>query len=529
MLPKMKYASGIRKYQSVQFGGLNRSRPDQDGRVWEMRNLSSDQYPLISARKPRYTTERFRLEEPYGIYGRNGLYYVDCETFCADGIGRCRVSRAPKTFAAMGTKIIILPDKLIYDTADGNAYGMEAEYTAQCTIQDGIIWGEDAEANTILSREGDWAEHGFKAGDAVTITGAAKHPENNQTIIVREVDGTHLRFYENSFTIDEGGDPERLTVKRAVPDLDFVFESENRLWGCKGSTIYCSKLGDPTNWNVFDGLSTDSWTAEVGSGGSFTGACSYLGYPMFFKEEQIYKVYGEKVSAYQVMNTASMGVERGSGKSLAVAGETLFYLSRAGFVAYTGGVPKNIHWPFGEQRFKNAVAGSDGTKYYVSAQTEDGAYELWVYDTRYGAWHREDETQAIGFAWNEELYCLSSDGQIRINGDARQIPEGATQEAAVESMVEFGDFTGNGNPNMKGTGKLQIRVELEEGTELRVLMKFDGGEWMRVAELKNNTGKVSKYLPIIPRRSDHYRIRFEAKGEWTLCSLVREEYTGSER
>lgn len=531
MLPSMKYGSGIRKWQTIQFGGLDRSRPDKDGRIWEMRNLCSDQYPLISARGRRHYSQIFRLEKPNGIFGRDGLYYVDGTTFYANGTQKGTVQNGQKSFAAMGTKIILFPDKKYFDTADNQLHDLQKEIRINCIIDNGTIYGEDAAANTIICRGGAWKDTGFKVGDALTISGASMHPENNKTVIVREMEGEYLRFYENTFTIGQSGDEEpSLTLKRAVPDLDFVFENENRLWGCKGSTIYCSKLGDPTNWNVFDGLSTDSWTAEVGSGGSFTGACSYLGYPMFFKEDQIYKVYGEKVSAYQVMNTASMGVEKGSGQSLAIAGETLIYLSRTGFVAYTGGVPKNIHWPFGERRFKNAVAGSDGVKYYVSAQT-DGGYELWVYDTRYGAWHREDETQAAGFAWDSQLYCLDADGTIWLNADARTVPEGATMEEPVEAMVEFGDFTGSGGgqPNKKGTGKLQLRAELGEGAAIRVEMRFDGGEWMQVASIQNSAGKRSYYLPLIPRRSDHYRIRISGTGEWTLNSLVREEYTGSER
>lgn len=119
----------------------------------------------------------------------------------------------------------------------------------------------------------------------MTIAGAAAHEGNNQTIIIREIDGDYLRFYENSFTINEGGDAETLTISRDVPDMDFICENENRLWGCKEDTIYSSKLGDPFNWNVFDGLSTDSYAVNVGSAGDFTACCSYLGYPVFFKEE----------------------------------------------------------------------------------------------------------------------------------------------------------------------------------------------------------------------------------------------------
>ena len=80
----------------------------------------------------------------------------------------------------------------------------------------------------------------------------------------------------------------------------------------------------------------------MGSPGDFTACFSYLGYPCFFKEEYIYKVYGSKPSNFQVMSSASLGVEKGSHKSLAIAGEILFYLSRVGVVAYSGGIPQSV-------------------------------------------------------------------------------------------------------------------------------------------------------------------------------------------
>ena len=54
-----------------------------------------------------------------------------------------------------------------------------------------------------------------------------------------------------------------------MPDLDFICESENRLWGCSNETrtIYASALGDPTNFFSYQGLSTDSYAVAVGSEG----------------------------------------------------------------------------------------------------------------------------------------------------------------------------------------------------------------------------------------------------------------------
>ena len=521
-LPSMVNASGIRKYQQVRFGGYNHNLYAQDGELWDMENLTSDFFPLLAPRRPRYQVET--LTKPNGLYAKDGLYWVDGTGFYAEGEKKGDVSDSKKVFSSLGAYIIILPDKAYYNKLTGEFGSLAASWSGSAKIQDGTYAGEEAEANTIYAAGADWADR-FNVGDAVTISGAETHSENNVTIIIREIDGDNLRFYENSFVISEGGDTETLTISRDVPDLDFLCENENRLWGCKGDTIYASKLGDPFNWNVFDGLSTDSYAVDVGSAGDFTACCSYLGYPVFFKEENIYKVYGDRPSNFQVMGSASLGVETGSHLSLAIAGEVLFYLSRAGIVSYSGGIPQSIAEPFGTVRYKNAVGGSDGVKYYVSMEHE-GSFTLFVYDTRYGLWHKEDDTQA-GFGWDRELYFLDAAGPLWLNGNAREVPEEAVSEGPVSSVAEFADFVEN-SPNKKGTGKLQMRVELDAGAEVKIEIQFDSDGVWRLVDKLEATVKRSFYLPIIPRRSDHYQIRLTGTGDWKLYSLVRENYNGSE-
>lgn len=523
-LPNMVNADGIKKHKQVKFGGYDHNLHAQDGELWDMKNMSSDLYPLLSPRRRRWLLRT--LAKPNGFYAKDGLYWVDGTNFYADGVLRGTVEDSRKTFAGIGAYIIILPDKKAYDRLEQKFMDMEAKWSGSAKLQDGTYAGEDAKANTIYKAGAAW-ENTFRVGDAVTISGATHHEENNKTAVIREIEGDYLRFYENTFTIAEGGETENMTLARTVPELDYICENENRLWGCKGDTIHCSKLGDPFNWNVFDGVATDSFAVDVGSAGDFTACCSYLGYPCFFKEENIYKVYGDKPSNFQVMGSASLGVEGGSGRSLAIAGEVLFYLARTGIVAYSGGIPQSVAAPFGTERYKNAVAGSDGTKYYVSMQGTDGGWTLFAYDTRTNLWHKEDALEAVGFGWNGELHCLDATGQMWVNGNARSAPEGATREAPVESMVEFGDFVED-DPNKKGTAKLQVRMELDAGAAVEVWMQFDtDGEWRKVATLQA-TVKRSFYLPIIPRRSDHFKIKFNGTGGWRLYSLVRESYSGSE-
>ena len=354
----------------------------------------------------------------------------------------------------------------------------------------------------------------------MTISGA-KTEANNQTIIIREIsdDKKSLGFYEHSFTVEEN---QTLEISRKVPDMDFICENENRLWGCKGSTIYASKPGDPFNWNVFDGLASDSYAVDVGSGGDFTACCSYLGYPIFFKENYIYKVYGSKPSNYQVMPSATLGVKAGSHLSLAVAGEILYYHSKVGIMAYSGGVPQCISLTLGDRTYKDAIAGSDGVHYYVFMTDEtSGTTDLYCYDTNVKQWYREDTPgngYIIGFAYYGNLIASTKN-------EIHEFASAKSNEGRIPSELEFADFV-EGSPNKKSTAKLLVRVELESKSELTVKMSFDGGAYETVKTLVSG-GKQSYYLPILVKRCDRFRVKFEGKGMWRLYSLTREYSEGS--
>lgn len=530
-LPGLTYADGLRKSTQVQFGGLDHRRGAGDGAIWAMENMTGDHYPLLSSRAPRTRLET--LETGGGLFAWEELCWVDGTSFFYGGEERGQVTQGEKSFAALGAYIIILPDKAYYNVETEEFGSLEAEWTGESlTFTDGLLFEEEAKANTIQVEGVDWSEY-FKAGDAVTIQGCSTHPENNKTPVIRKIDGDKLYFYEYIFTLEgeEGDTPYTetgaLSIKRRVPDLLYLCENENRLWGCDRTTIYASKPGDPFNWNVFEGLSSDSYAVDTGSAGAFTGCVSYLGYPVFFKEDHIYKVYGSVPSNFQVMGSASLGVAEGSGRSLAVAGETLFYLSRAGVVAYSGGIPQSVGAVFGTQRYKNAVAGSDGLKYFVSMEDQEGTWTLYVYDTRLGLWHTEDHTRVTHFAYQGgALYFLNQAGEIWCAGGLPQ-GSGEGQEEAVDWWAEFADFT-EGDPNKKGVERVQVRLELEEGAWAQVLVRFDSEEeWSQVGKVMDEGIKRSYILPIVPRRGDHYRLKIQGSGPCMIHSLTREYYAGS--
>lgn len=346
-------------------------------------------------------------------------------------------------------------------------------------------------------------------------------------------DGEALVFADIPTNYTEAG---TLSLGREVPDLDFVCVNENRLWGCKGDTIYASALGDPFNFNVFDGLSSDSWTSAVPDEGDFTACSSYGGYPIFFKENSICKVQGDKPSNFQWTLSSRFGVKEGSSRSLAVAGETLFYLSRAGICSYNGGAPRVISEPLGANtRWAEASGGSDGIKYYVSLRDYDDSdvSGLYVFDTRYGVWHREDDSWGLFAFCYESLYMLTENGDLcRLDGDTNY----GSAEKPISWQVKFADSdnfyetTDSNSQNKKGPLRLLIRATLAQDSTIDVKIKYDDGSTKTIGTITGSSSKKKKtyIIPMILRRCDHYRLSLDGTGDAVIYSITVERYSGSQ-
>lgn len=517
-----------------------------DGVIYEDLNVCADRYPALTVRPRRDV--RYTVLKPNGMLVRDCLAWVDGTTLKVDGAAVAQVADSRKLMCGIQKKICIWPDKVIYDRETGELTPMEASWSGEGVFQDGTYAGEFALANTIII-DGDQRAL-FRVGDGVTVE---EDGTTRGAYVIQEVafsdtgNYTELRFLENTWEdfvlgeVNTGGEdglqplprPGRkmqMTIRRSAPELEGVFEHHNRLWGWHGQTIVCCKLGDPTNWQVFDGLSTDSWELVTGSPGDITGGCSYGGRPMFFKEGEIVKVYGDDPRQFSTYSTQSLGVEKGSGLSLAVAGDTLFYKSIDGIMAYGGGHPWSVAEDFGGVHYRNAVAGSDGVKYYVSMEDEDGEWNIFVYDTRHRVWHREDGMRIVGFGHDGELYALEERGSLWVLATPRALTSG---EEGINTMVEFADFCDH-TTRKKGLEKLLLRLEVDEGTTLNIRVQYDSdGQWHTVRRVEGKTVKGQIEVPLVIRRCDHYRIRLEGTGGggdgWTLYALTRTRFTGSNK
>lgn len=578
MLPSFPYEESVREVTDV-FLGYNHKLKIADGEWYDTKNLSSEAYPVMRERARRGRIKP--LTAPGGLLAKEHLAYVDSGVlyYNNEATPVDELSTGKKQLVSMGAYICIFPDKVYYNTADKTDYGsMEASYSSTgevrytlCQIdgteyetpkvskdapenpENAALWIDTSGEKHILKQwsaaTSEWVEiltvytkirfgsNGevsklFKEYDGVTISGATA--DVNGEKIIYAVGGNEdmldyivvVGLLEETTTQTEGS----VSISRTVPEMDFIIEANNRLWGCKyGKTddktlneIYCCALGDFKNWRQYMGLSTDSWTASVGSDGAWTGAVNYLGYPMFFKENRIHRVSISSTGAHQINETVCRGVQPGSSESLLVVNETLFYKSRSDVCAYQGGFPTSISDALGDERYSEAAAGSVGDRYYISMLDSNMVPQLFVYDIKLGLWMREDNLRCTEFARiGDELYCIANGALYALLGSEGE------KEPYVPWYAESGMLYYH-YPDRKYLNRYNFRIWQPEGSEAELYIEYDSsGRWVRHGKIKfAGTGTVT--LPVRPRRCDHMRIKLTGKGPVRLYSIAKHLTMGSD-
>ena len=586
-LPKLREMESSRKMVDT-FGGYNHNLRVPDGEFYDMKNMTSDHYPVLSPRKNRgvYASP----SSPNGMISKDSLCYVDGKNFVMNEYPvDMGLNDKPKQLISMGAYVIIMPDKKYINTKDLTDFGnMEAEVKTQAAVSftlcklDGTDYSSDipteepeepANMDMWIDVSSEphslkqWSESAgmwvtvpttyvkiaspgigspFEKYDGITISGlkdAALHDNVSGNIIENTSD---LAALEGAAVVWEKGDDyivvvgilditrtitDQITVSRRMPLMDFVVESGNRLWGCRYgedangdvvNEIYASKLGDFKNWSCYMGLSTDSYVASCGTDGQFTGAITHLGYPLFFKENCVHKVYGNYPANFQIQDTACRGVQKGSEKSLAIVNETLFYKARNAVCAYDGSLPTEVSYVMGNEEYSEAVGGSHGNKYYITMKDSQGRYNLFVYDTARSMWHKEDGLQVDYFcSCRGEMYAIS-DGKI-----ITMLGSGTKDTAMVQWMVETGEI-GISSPDMKYISRLTVRMSMEIGSEARFYAQYDFDEdWEQLFTMQG-TNLRSFSLPIRPKRCDHMKLRIEGEGVVRIYSITKTIEQGSE-
>ena len=594
------------------FGGLNETYSCTEAEYSAGINFSARNFPALSTRLPR---RKLREEADLnGMYHLNGLLTVCGRdlVYTPDDTDEMKVTLKDavedgrKTLVGIGTRILIFPDKLAFDTASRKVSALGAVWPgkntsvefAPCDAEgkvyevsgcgpaepdkptDGQLflrvedpekpWSSESTLEVYSKASGNWSAvvldycrisakgvgTDFAAEDTVTLTGSAAEQAGQWN----ELDGDRIVYDAGADALRVKADPggewfygrltrtgaavrwvsldgsvsrdfvsaEVVELERRVPDMDYLTECDNRVWGCsnKENVIYACKLGDPTNWFSYRGIAADSYAVTVGSDGAFTGAATCMGYALFFKENTLHKLYGSKPSDFQLSSLRCRGVAKGAARSLCVINETLYYLSPDGVMAWDGSIPTKVSTALDPARLRNvksALGGALDGRYYlhlVRGSGEAQAVRLLVYDTERGLWQEEDVCSYEMAGSGGQLYLW--DGKAIWAADADR-EENWQQAGGIEDGVSFelvsGDI-GLDSPEELYLSRLTLRLEAEVKSRIEVAVSYDSGAWETLAQLTAD-GRHCFDVPFVPRRCGSLRLRLKGRGQLTLRSLTR--------
>ena len=595
--PRLQEVSRYREMITT-FGGYNHRLSCEDGQFYDMKNMTTEYFPILSPRNRRGIVRN--LTNPQGILDKEALMWIDGDKLYVDGdevpLEGVTISTAedmcPKTMAKMGAYVIIMPDKIWYNADNGECGYMEASFnmasgnTVTFTLCEAngkaITWHDASYYEENEPQNGDymmtttngktslkvyssttaiWASvattymqinatgigKGFEKEDGVKITIDNSKAKWDYASNIFVNDDGNGKLSTNTYIADKTDDSitivallnenksfsnMAITVERLVPEMAFVTECNNRLWGCSkdGHEIYCCKLGDVKNWNCFMGIATDSWAVTIGSDGKFTGAITYLGYPIFFKEDCLIKISISGTGGHQTKETRCRGVQKGSERSLAILNETLYYKSSTCICAYAGSLPASISDALGEVRYSDAVASTIDNRYYISMKDKNGEYTMFVFDSATGLWCKEDDTEVLYFCKHgDDLYYID------VKDNKMKSVKGTLLYDVKEKEMEgnFGWFAESGligytSPDNKYISKINVRISLDFGTNVDFYLQYDSsGEWEHKF---NMSGKGTKTftIPVIPKRCDHFKYRIVGKGGCKVHSITKTMEQGSD-
>ena len=285
--PTLQEVARYRDMTTV-FGGYNHQISCDEGQFFDMKNMTSNYFPVLSPRQNRGIVKK--LVNPQGILDKEDMWWIDDKVLYKNGDemtlnGVALTDEAPKTLAKMGAYIVIMPDKIWCKTNEDNTSlecgymenkveikGVEisiceasgkliewqnAEYYKTHSPKDGdymmstnsngkpslkvysgttSIWMTVASTYVQISATG--IGKGFEKEDGVKIT--TNDISNSLDNIFVNDEGDNEHYSTNTYIVDKSDDcitipgifkgettefsNMTLTVERKVPDMSFITE-----------------------------------------------------------------------------------------------------------------------------------------------------------------------------------------------------------------------------------------------------------------------------------------------------------------
>lgn len=573
------------------FGGYVKKLSCQEGSFYDMTNMTTEHFPLLSPRQRRGINKTF--DKLQGIIDKDDLTWIDNGQLYINN----ELKETPdvtidpdseKTMCKMGAYIAIFPDKIWYNTYDDTYGYMEASHSV-ASGTDVTFQAVKANAQDITAAEADekainghykitesdgktywqiysettkmWANvattyfkiqstdigKNFKKGDGVKITVTfSKEDElkNYKNIFVNEDKDNPLKRDSNFSVYDKGDDyitvvgilgaakttlnDITVEVERKTPDIAYLCECQNRLWACS-----------PDGHEVYCCKQGDVTNWNCFAGISTDSWRATVGSDGIFTGAAAYMgnpIFFKENSLLKITISnygahAYKEVEcRGVQEGSAkslVMLNELLYFKSTTNVCYYDG------------NFPQEIGDDLGEGRYKNAVggSINNRYYISMQD-------KDNKWNLFTFGVNNALWSREDDTKADFfcrHGDelffvkdntlysinGTNIYEADGKEKVVDWSVESG-WIGYSTDGKKYLSRMDLRAKLDVGSHISLYVEYDSsGNWEHVW---NVSGKGTKTfaVPIRPKRCDHFRYKLTGHGDAKLYSMSKYYEEGSD-
>ncbi len=307
-----------------------------------------------------------------------------------------------------------------------------------------------------------------------------------------------------------------VTISKKMPAFSTIGLHQGRVWGAtpSGRYVYSSASDDIFSFSSADLANQFAWRMPMQEAGPVTGMVSHNGEFLIYKSRAMSIITGTSAKNYQMYTIPGIGCI--SPTSVISTQKGAVFLSHNGFYIYNGSYPK-VFGSCLKGKYKDAVAGYDGRKCYISATDIHGDCEMLVYDTVYGTWHREDDFKASGyFRFRDKFYVCDKNAAYSMGGDNKDVTWSMT-------FSEVGDY------ELGGINEIWVRAQVDDGAEFTVLSDSGNGDWKEHTTFSQHDGIAVYRSPVRLKRSDGYRIQLRGRGNVVVYSIELISASGGRR
>lgn len=252
--------------------------------------------------------------------------------------------------------------------------------------------------------------------------------------------------------------------------------------------------------------------------GQFTCGINYRDYPIFFKKNSMYILYGE-YAPFSLGRIDAVGCPYSN--TIATCNGKLYFLSHLGVMEYDGGTPELISQNI------NLNAKSAGYTQYQCACADNRYYYIgeYVYDTYTKTWSK----QGMG---NDSIYpqCYFNNHRYIKTVEHTEVPGESsytieTLFSSSESVLptwyfvtrQFHEY----QEGKKIISKIVIGFEKGNTTALKIEVSLNKGNFQTVYTWDGTTDFV-KEVPILLPPCDYFQIKVSGTGKTTVHYIKRE-------